>query len=68
MWFVGWLCAVLFIPAGGALMKWAVHVTHTWLPLVPEIPYGTACLSSFVSLVGALVLGRIAAGIKYIWV
>lgn len=67
MWFVGLLCAVGFVPAGGVCLKWSVHITHTWFPLVPEIPYATACLATFAGGVSAVVMGAIAAGIKYLW-
>lgn len=66
MWFVGLLCVIAFIPVGGAFLKWSVHITHTWFPLVPEIPYGTACLATFAGASSAVVLGLIAAGVKYL--
>lgn len=57
---LGLLCLIALVPVGGAFLKWSVHITHTWFPFVPEIPYGTACLSVFATLLGAVVLGLIA--------
>lgn len=65
--FIGLLCFVVSIPVGGVFMKWSVHITHTWFPLVPEIPYGTACLATFVAMVGATVMGFLAAGVRRFW-
>lgn len=67
MWFIGLVCLVGFVPVGGAFMKWSVHITHTWFPLVPEIPYGTACLATFAGAVGVVAMSIIAIGVTKLW-
>lgn len=63
MWLLAAPLAAVYVLVGGFFMKWSVHVTHMWWSLVPEIPYGTACLAVFVTSLGALVLFLISAAL-----
>lgn len=61
MYFLAALGYAVIVMIGGGFYKWSMHVTHTWFPLVPEIPYGTACLSTFVGSLGVIVIGLLSA-------
>lgn len=66
---LGWIVALgLLAGAGFAaawILQWLVSLVHGWWEFVPEMPYRTAVLLSFVSMLGGTIGAFIKVFISY---